>query len=132
MRKLFAIDSDWITTTFALISLPLFGLIAAALIRNTIIGNWSVSRPSFFTICLVVYCAVVLISTPERFFKLAIGLFLIHPVLELMMWSFKAPIDTYRTIAVAGRLTDIILCIGLVAWDVVWFKARIRITQSSD
>lgn len=132
MRKLFAIDSDWITTTFTFVSLPLFGLIAAALIWNTFIGNWSVSRPSSSTVCLVVCCVAVLISTPERFFKLAIGLFLIHPILELLMWSFKASIDTYRTIAVLGRLTDIILCIVLVAWDIVWLKARIQTTKSPD
>jgi hypothetical protein len=125
-RKDLALDTDWVTAV-GMVLLGLFcALFAVGITWTTLTGKWRVDPPSWVLGLLIAYGLWLTVAARDRRLRLVFGLLVLGPVLHVGAWFLHASRGTEVTIAIFDRWTDVIVCVGVCFYSIVWLKRRVK------
>jgi len=124
-KKHLAFDTDWASALVAAGGLVILAFLGAGTIWMTLRGTLPVPKVGWSTPLLaafIIYCAIVV---PDKFLKTVCYVLAVGPISRMLLWVLRASPETQLMNAIFTRWIDSGLCLGICAYILFWFKAKV-------
>lgn len=127
-KKQLTLETDWRTAAGALGITLLSILIGVGSTWAMLVGKRFDFQPSWQTAFGIIVSIAGMIVIPERMFRFALGLFLFHPLIEIIGWLFHFSPEAQAMNELVARGSIIAACLVICIYEIQWFKERITYT----